>query len=346
MAPTRQVWFLLSVAAVALVVVTWRSGEPLVQRALTRWLPPSVDQGAARGLTATEQATLRLLGRVASGRVVWSSNRSGNHEIYSAELGSAKLQRLTTHPHVDYLARYSPDGRSLAFLRSRRPWVSFRELDGWDLFVMDATGAGVRRVSERAYHPAWNADGTAITFLRDNRIWQVAVESGREVEIHDGRQEPTRGTIGDPEPGPAGLIGLSLRGVSRRRQGIWVLERSSARLLRVAEDSSACQVSWTADGGLVWVEAAGRGGTRVMQVPRLGDDPSVLIDLPGRHSHEYFPRVSADGRWLIWGASTGGHEHDRADYEIFIWRIGTPWNTATRVTDSPANDQWPDLRLQ
>ena len=145
-------------------------------------------------------------------------------------------------------------------------------------------------------------------------------------------EEPTRGTIGDPEPGPAGLIGLSLRGVSRRRQGVWVLDRLSARLLRVAEDPSACQVSWTADGGLVWVEAAGRGGTRVMQAPRLGDDPSVLIDLPGRHSHEYFPRVSADGRWLIWGASTGGHEHDRADYEIFIWRIGTPWNTATRVT--------------
>ena len=45
----------------------------------------------------------------------------------------------------------------------------------------------------------------------------------------------------------------------------------------------------------------------------------------------------------MWGASAGGHEHDRADYEVFVWRIGEPWGTATRVTYSPANDQWPDL---
>ena len=69
----------------------------------------------------------------------------------------------------------------------------------------------------------------------------------------------------------------------------------------------------------------------------------TLIDLPGEYSHEYFPRVTADGEWLIWGASSGGHEHDRADYEIFVWKIDSPWETATRVTYSPGNDQWPDL---
>ena len=44
------------------------------------------------------------------------------------------------------------------------------------------------------------------------------------------------------------------------------------------------------------------------------------MDLPGAYSHEYFPRVSNDGRWLVWGAAASGHEHDRADYEIFVWQ--------------------------
>ena len=45
----------------------------------------------------------------------------------------------------------------------------------------------------------------------------------------------------------------------------------------------------------------------------------------------------------IWGAAAEGHEHDRADYEIFVWRVGTPWEGATRLTYHTGNDQWPDL---
>ncbi len=66
----------------------------------------------------------------------------------------------------------------------------------------------------------------------------------------------------------------------------------------------------------------------------------------GAYSHEYFPRLSNDGHWLIWGAAAEGHEHDRADYEIFVWEIGTTWETAIRLTYHPGNDQWPDLHVK
>ena len=64
-----------------------------------------------------------------------------------------------------------------------------------------------------------------------------------------------------------------------------------------------------------------------------------------RYSHEYFPRVSNDGRWLVWGAAASGHEHDRADYEIFVWQIGRPVSEAVRLTHHPGNDQWPDIHV-
>jgi hypothetical protein len=99
-------------------------------------------------------------------------------------------------------------------------------------------------------------------------------------------------------------------------------------------------------GRVVWIEGSGHGGTRVMHTRAPDAEPDVLIDLPGTYSHEYFPRVTRDGAWLVWGASAEGHEHDRADYEMFAWRIGSPPDAAIRLTYSAGNDQWPDLWVE
>ncbi|HEY8536872.1 MAG TPA: hypothetical protein VIL25_10500 [Vicinamibacterales bacterium] len=317
---------------------------PRVERFTTYWLPPEAPADTPL-TTPEEQQALRLFGRQVRGRLLWASNRGGNHDLYEADLQTGAVRALTSDPHVEFFGRYSPDGTEILYLRSRRPWVSFREIDGWDLYVMRADGTGARLVAEQAYHPAWVPGRRAISFLRDNRLMIADLAGGGEVLWHDGAAEPTRGQIGDPEPGPEGLFALSLRGVSRSRRGVGVLSRAEGRFDLVSDSPSACHVGWTPSGGLVWVTAEGHGGTRIMHARRPGADAEVLIDLPGAYSHEYFPRVSSDGAWLIWGAAADGHEHDRADYELFAWRIGAPWDQAHRLTYSAANDQWPDLRL-
>ena len=70
------------------------------------------------------------------------------------------------------------------------------------------------------------------------------------------------------------------------------------------------------------------------------------MDLPGRYSHEYFPRLSSDGKWLVWAATAEGHEPDVVDYEIFLWKVGTSFSQAVRLTYNPANDNWPDIYVQ
>jgi hypothetical protein len=69
------------------------------------------------------------------------------------------------------------------------------------------------------------------------------------------------------------------------------------------------------------------------------------MDLPGRRSHEYFPRLSRDGKWMVWGATQRGHDHDIADYEIYLWEVGTPADSAVRLTFHSGNDRWPDIHL-
>ena len=71
-----------------------------------------------------------------------------------------------------------------------------------------------------------------------------------------------------------------------------------------------------------------------------------LFDAPGDYSHEYFPMIANTGDVLVYGASSEGHEHDTADYEIFLWAIGAPAKQAVRLTHHTGNDCWPDLYLR
>jgi hypothetical protein len=326
------------------VAVAFLIDHPLAERLTTRWLPPTAPSAGSSQERSQETRAFQTLGRDLDGILVWSSNREGNHEIYTATLASGVVTRLTNNPHVDYLSRYSPDGRHISFLRSRRPWVSFREVDGWDLMVMNADGSNQRRLVERAYHPMWAPDGRSITFTRDNKVMAADVGSGRERLLYDGADEPTAGRIDEPTLGPDGRLAFALKGVSRARRGVGILSLETRRFERVSPEPSACEISWIGKTGrVVWIEGRGRGGTRVMHTATPNGAPQVLIDLPGAYSHEYFPIVTKDTRWLIWGAAAEGHEHDRADYEIFAWRIGAPAESAVRLTWSTSNDQWPDL---
>ncbi|HEX3593669.1 MAG TPA: hypothetical protein VHU80_01170, partial [Polyangiaceae bacterium] len=57
------------------------------------------------------------------------------------------------------------------------------------------------------------------------------------------------------------------------------------------------------------------------------------------------PELSRDGKWLVWGATQRGHDHDIADYEIYLWEVGEPAESAVRLTYHSANDRWPDIFL-
>lgn len=73
---------------------------------------------------------------------------------------------------------------------------------------------------------------------------------------------------------------------------------------------------------------------------------TLLLDAPAPFSHEYFPALTADGRFLVYAASAGGHEHDTEDFEVFLWRVGDPPEQVSRLTWHTGNDSWPDIFLR
>jgi Tol biopolymer transport system component len=333
-----------------------RSLQPvahLPERLVARFWPARVPRKARLAdLTTPERAAVATLAPRLDGLIAWASNRSGHHELYLLDLRTRAVRRLTQNPHANFFARFSPDGTSLVFLRSQQERVSFRDPAHWDVYLIRVDGTGERRIAEGGYHPTWTHDGTGIIFHRGPRVYRYDLTAGRESLVLDAEQVlPGIEDFGDVELSPDGRRwAFPLRG---RFSGVFGLhgEFSGAavydpegRSLTLLTREQACETTWAPDGqSLLWMETGGNGGTQVMTGRPDGTDRHVFMDLPGPRSHEYFPKLSNDGRWLIWGVTDEGHEHDQANYEVFVWEVGTPWETATRLTHHPGNSNWPDL---
>ena len=105
--------------------------------------------------------------------IVFTSERSGNPELWAMEVGSrGEPVRLTDHEALDDAADFSPDGRRLAF-------VSTREGNA-DIFVMpfvpgDATASdratNLTRRPGGDFQPAFSPDGRSIAFSRQDVLW-------------------------------------------------------------------------------------------------------------------------------------------------------------------------------
>ena len=96
----------------------------------------------------------------ANGKIVFTSTRDGNQEIYVMLAGGTNPTRLTNTSANDYDPVWSPDGTKIAF-------VSARDGDS-EIFVMNADGTGAAPLTSNPgainSDPAWSSDGSKILF--------------------------------------------------------------------------------------------------------------------------------------------------------------------------------------
>ncbi|HEX7506121.1 MAG TPA: hypothetical protein VF550_05075, partial [Polyangia bacterium] len=308
--------------------------------------------GSEEQPTAAEKQAMTTVGGKAKGLIVWSSSRLGNHDLFVMNTDGSNLHAITQGDAVDWFPRFSPDGSRILFTRSKKGWVYERDSnsDGkWDIFTVTPDGKEETKVVDNASWGGWIANDE-IVYVRSTAVFRKALAGGAETLLVDSTKVPALegALLQQPELSKDGAyLAITLRG-SKRETGIWDLKRKT--WTRTGE---GCQINWTPAGDeIYWVHPTGNGGSRVLHLPVSAGKPSksdadldaiTLIDLPGRRSHEYFPELSSDGKWLVWAATQRGHDHDIADYEIYLWEVGTPADTAARLTYHSGNDRWPDI---
>ncbi|NND82156.1 MAG: hypothetical protein HKN50_06995 [Gammaproteobacteria bacterium] len=288
-----------------------------------------------------------------NGFVVFSSNRDGNHDIFKLELSDYSLSKLTEHPHTETYPRISPDGSKLVFARAHQPWVSQRNTVAWDVYLKDLRTGAETKIGENATAPHW-VDAQNVSFLQGGTsVVKVSVDDLSSTTVFEsglGNALPKGARIQNPKLNPlTGELAFTGRqnqiGINSGHWGTAITTEQGHTGLY-----NGCEIGWTSDGrGLYQVNPGGKFND--LQIIRIDPDTletSTLIDLEGEFSHEYWPKDSANGEYMVFGASRGQqfHEHDTEDYEIFLWKMGSDPARATRLTFHTGNDNWPDIYIR
>ncbi len=315
--------------------------------------------GGVVEMKGKEKEALEGLKGTVSGLICWSSSRSNSrHDIWLMNADGTEPRQLTQGDQVDWFSRFSPDGQRVLFVRSKSGWVPEGDAEmheKWDLWTIGVDGSDEKKVAENACWGSWRPEGDSIVFARGPKVFLKDLSSGEEKEILDAEAVFKKSTYSQqPQLSPNGKwLAITLRGTTRET-GIYDLEKKVWY-----STGGGCQINWFPDNKRVvrMNEGQGNGGTEVLAID-IGDNGEPVqkitalrvpkevkfMDLPGRRSHEYFPKMDQTGKWMVWCATQYGHEHDIFDYEVFIWNIDTDKKDGwVRLTFHDGNDRWPDI---
>ena len=114
-------------------------------------------------------------------KILFTSWRDGNGEIYTMNPDGSEQVRLTWHRANDTSAVWSPTGDQILF-------VSDRDEGFPDLFLMDADGANVQKIFDRSVrrsHPTFSADGKEIAYLEyfHEAVYKATIDGEKERRI-------------------------------------------------------------------------------------------------------------------------------------------------------------------
>ncbi len=304
-------------------------------------LAMTMTQGAAWAKdvspSAEEAQALRELGERLTGWVVWESNRTGNWELFLMNVDGSHPRQLTrlarsgdNRAWDGYLRpRFSPDGKTILFTYGRKGAPP-------ETWVVPTLGGVPQRLC--VGHPLnWTPDGKGILLVRDATLIRYDLASGQEQVVSEVRL---------PDDGS----GNGLVGTARPDRGLVVLRCPRSNELfdmnksETVRTMGGCEPRFAADGRhMYWVE--GPRDFRMIDL-ETGEEHQVLGQPPTEpFNYTYFPTISDDGNWLLYGASPSQHDHDNSDYEAYIVRLSN-WvadGQPVRLTFNDRTDRWPSL---
>ena len=280
------------------------------------------------------------------GSVAFTSERSGNAEIYIMNVDGDNEIRLTDNPAYDGWPSWSPDGSQIAFMseRSGNP----------DIFVMNADGSNVRQLTNHPANdiwPEWSPDGKWIAFpsRRDGNFEIYLINPDG---THLQRLTNTPGHEDFPAWSPDGKQLVFTR--AEGDDGTYIISiDGGGPFERKLLDFRVFEPAWSPDGAQIafgsdhegfrgiYVVDVDSGNLRLLSNNRAGEncpdwspDGTQIIFASWRDGNGQIYRMNADG------SSQKKLTKNWYENEFPAWQPEVPANTSTKLVPLTMTYGW------
>jgi Tol biopolymer transport system component len=191
-------------------------------------------------------------------QTVFSDNkRNYEVDIYTIPIEGGEPKKLTISPGQDRFPCWSPDGKSIAFIRYPEPTKEMT------ICIVAAEGGEVRQLTSESHRVtwstiAWSPDGRSIAYFSEDKAVKVIPVQGGQPRVVVKVEDVSSHSEVAWSPDGSKLVYSS-------KGSIWVISSDGGQPeeIRTGLDAKACHVSWSPDGEKMAFTAMGDGDTEL-----------------------------------------------------------------------------------